>query len=74
MIISDDKIGTRLDVFVSEYSGVSRSHAQLLIESALVSVCGKVQAKNYRLRQGDEVEVETANGIRVLKILDVTRR
>ena len=58
MIISDDKIGTRLDVFVSEYSGVSRSHAQLLIESALVSVCGKVQAKNYRLRQGDEVELE----------------
>ena len=58
MIVSEDKIGARLDVFVSEYSGVSRSHAQMLIESSLVSVNGKVQSKNYRLRAGDEVEVE----------------
>lgn len=48
----------RLDVFVSESSGVSRSHAQVLIENELVTVNGKNVAKNYRLREGDEIEIE----------------
>ncbi|MBQ7411911.1 MAG: RluA family pseudouridine synthase [Clostridia bacterium] len=48
----------RLDVLVSEYAGVSRSHAQVLIENELVLVNGRPQPKNYRLREGDELEIE----------------
>lgn len=57
MIVAQNDIGKRLDVLVSEYSGVSRSHAQMLIESDLVCVNGKNQPKNYRLRAGDDIEV-----------------
>ena len=57
MIIAENDIGKRLDVLVSEYSGVSRSYAHMLIESDLVCVNGKNQPKNYRLRSGDELEV-----------------
>lgn len=58
MIATQNDVQKRLDVFVSECSGVSRSHAQVLIENELVSVNGKSVAKNYRLKQGDEVEIE----------------
>lgn len=58
MTITEIDAGKRLDVFVSEYSGVTRSHAQILIENELVLVNGRPQAKNYRLRNGDEIEVE----------------
>lgn len=58
MIINESDVKKRLDVLVSELSGVSRSHAQMLIESELVLVNGKVQPKNYRLRPLDDVEVE----------------
>lgn len=58
MTISTADAKKRLDVFVSEYAGVSRSHAQVLIENELVLINGKTQAKNYRLREGDEIEIE----------------
>ena len=58
MKITENSVGSRLDVFVSEYSDVSRSHAQALIEAGLVCVNGRAQAKNYKLRLGDEIEVE----------------
>lgn len=58
MIVGSEQVGKRLDVFVSEELQITRSSAQIMIESALVSVCGRVQAKNYRLREGDEVEIE----------------
>ena len=58
MTITEIDAGKRLDVFVSEYSGVTRSHAQILIENELALVNGRPQAKNYRLRNGDEIEVE----------------
>ncbi len=58
MTITENDIKKRLDVFVSEVSGCSRSHAQVLIDSELVSVNGRTQGKNYRLRLGDEIEIE----------------
>ncbi|MBR2460690.1 MAG: RluA family pseudouridine synthase [Clostridia bacterium] len=51
-------IGERLDLYVSERDGLTRSAAQKLIESGLVTVNGRAQAKNYRLREGDDVEIE----------------
>ena len=58
MIATSNDEKKRLDVFVSEYSGVSRSHAQVLIDCELVLVNGKPQPKNYRIKAGDELEIE----------------
>lgn len=49
-------IGTRLDVFVSAAEDVSRSAAQELILNGSVTVNGKTNTKNYKLREGDIVE------------------
>lgn len=57
MKITNELVGKRLDVFVSELSSITRSHAQSMIEDSLVLVNSKPQAKNYRLREGDEVEI-----------------
>ena len=57
MIIFEADIKKRLDVFVSEQTEKTRSSAQILIDDGFVSVNGKIEPKNYRLRQGDEVEI-----------------
>lgn len=49
--------GTRLDVYVSETAAVTRSIAQKWIADGAVTVAGKPQEKNYRLRSGDFVEI-----------------
>ncbi len=58
MKISSENVKRRLDVFVFEALGITRSNAQGMIESGLVTVNGKVESKNYRLRDGDEIEIE----------------
>lgn len=57
-IITNDDVGKRLDVYISETEGLTRSAAQKLISTDNVTVNGKFPAKNYRLRLGDEVETE----------------
>ena len=59
MIISEENIQKRLDLYVSEVQGVTRSNAQNLIDGGFVLVNGKEVAKNYRLRQGDNVEIDS---------------
>ncbi|MBO7310175.1 MAG: RNA pseudouridine synthase, partial [Clostridia bacterium] len=51
-------IGKRIDVFVSEKTELTRSAVARLIESGAVFVGGQTVAKNYKIRQGDSVEVE----------------
>lgn len=58
MIISDNDIKKRLDLYVSEVGKLTRSSAQLLIEDGYVLVNGKCEPKNYRLRQGDDVIID----------------
>jgi 23S rRNA pseudouridine1911/1915/1917 synthase len=58
MEIKPEQAGMRLDIYVSETESITRSAAQKLIESELVTVNGRTPAKNYRLRIGDEVETE----------------
>ena len=58
MIISSEDAKKRLDVYVFEQVGASRSGAQAMIEKGLVTVNGKTEGKNYRLRLGDIVEIE----------------
>ncbi len=57
MIINENDVGKRLDVYVSELIEITRSSAQGLIEGGDVLVNDKAQSKNYRLRLGDNVEV-----------------
>ena len=58
MKINSENAKKRLDVYVFEALGVTRSSAQNMIEEGLVTVNGKAEGKNYRLREGDEIEIE----------------
>ena len=49
-------VGKRLDVFVAEREGITRSASAKLTEGGFVTVNGKSVAKNYRLREGDTVD------------------
>ena len=58
MKISEEFVKTRLDVFVSSHLGITRSSAQGLIDGGNVTVNGRAESKNYKLRLGDEIEIE----------------
>ena len=55
--VDADSVGERIDKFISEAVGVSRSLVSKLIENGSVSVNGKSAAKNYKLRANDTLEV-----------------
>lgn len=66
---AEDCAGMRIDLFISQNcDDFTRSGAQKLIDEKLVSVNGKAIAKNYKLRNGDEVCVCVPEP----KILDIT--
>ena len=58
MKITDENVKKRLDVYVSEALSITRSSAQGLIEDGLVTVNDRVESKNYRLREGDIIDIE----------------
>ncbi len=51
-------VGKRLDVYVAERGNITRSASAKLTEYGAVTVNGKKMPKNYRLREGDTVEIE----------------
>ncbi len=57
-MISPENIKKRLDLYVSEALEITRSSAQILIENGCVTVNGKTEAKNYRLRENDEIVID----------------
>jgi 23S rRNA pseudouridine1911/1915/1917 synthase len=57
--IEPDHAGVRLDTFLAaQFEGWSRARLQRLIENEDVLVNGKVSKPSYKLREGDEVEIE----------------
>src|SRR5215213_7661022 len=57
--IGPDQAGTRLDTHLaSQIEGWSRARLQRLIENEDVLVNGKTAKPSYKLREGDEIEVE----------------
>lgn len=57
--IGPDQVGIRLDAYLaSQIEGWSRARLQRLIENEDVLVNGKVSKPSYKLRDGDEIEVE----------------
>ncbi len=51
--------GKRLDVYLSEHFDMTRSAAQKLIEDGCVFVNGAKVIKKYKIKEADEVRVET---------------
>ena len=49
--------GKRLDLFAAEAGALTRSAVGRLIEDGAITVNGKPSAKNYRLRNGDTIEI-----------------
>ncbi len=56
--LASDSDGTRLDAFISDKTDMTRSQAVRLIEGGFVRVGGQLQKKNYKLKIGDEIEIE----------------
>jgi len=50
--------GKRLDLFAAEAGALTRSAVGRLIEDGAITVNGKPSAKNYRLRNGDSIEIQ----------------
>ncbi len=61
--IPTENSGKRLDVFLAETLPLTRSAAQSLMENGTVTANAKVVAKNYRLRGGEEVEVQIPDAV-----------
>jgi len=55
--VGREEAGGRLDIFVSEKGGVTRSRAKRLVEDSFVKVNGKAARTAHRVREGDEVEI-----------------
>ena len=56
--VQEENKDTRLDVFLSVISDITRSNAQKLIEDECVFVNGKVETKKYKMKCNDEVQVD----------------
>ena len=59
LIVDENSIDTRLDVFLSElYEGISRSKIQTAIKTGKVLVNGEGKKPSYSLKSEDRVEFE----------------
>jgi len=60
MLIKAEKedVGTRLDVFISEKTDITRSNAQKLLQDECVLINGHIGTKNHKMKENDEVQVE----------------
>ena len=56
-IATEEDAGTRADVFVALYFGVTRTAAARLLAEGVVTVGGRPAAKNTRIAAGDAVGV-----------------
>lgn len=57
LTLKAEKIGQRIDAVVAESQGISRSAVVKLIESGAVLVNSAPVSKNYKLKDGDTVEI-----------------
>ena len=53
----ENDVGQRIDTIVAEREQISRSAGAKLVESGMVLVNSKPVAKNYKIREGDVIEV-----------------
>lgn len=62
-IIDTKNFGVRLDVFLSDKTGKTRSQIKNIIESGKALVNGKIVKCGYKLKQGDKLEVNTETAV-----------
>lgn len=55
IFVSAADISKRLDIFISEKTGITRSQVQKLIKDGLVLVNNKIENQNYRIRLNDDI-------------------
>lgn len=58
-IVDTEEANKRIDIFLNdELEDMSRSALQRLIENGSITVNGKIISKNYKLRKGDNINIE----------------
>lgn len=62
-IINQKDFGLRLDVFLSDKTGKTRSQIKNIIENGKALVNGKIVKCGYKLKQGDKLEVDTETAV-----------
>lgn len=58
LTVSTEDNGKRLDQFAAPASDLTRSALTRLIENGAVTVNGKTVVKNYRVKEGDQVQID----------------
>ncbi len=56
--VTDEAVGKRVDSVITDFTEMTRSAIQKLLEGGAVLVNGEMVAKNYKVRTGDVIEVE----------------
>lgn len=56
--VKEEDIGKRIDSYLADNIGVSRTNIQRLIENKKILVNGKKTKVSYKVQQGDEINIE----------------
>lgn len=56
--VNEEDIGKRIDSYLADNIGVSRTNIQRLIENKKILVKGKKTKVSYKVQQGDEINIE----------------
>lgn len=64
-IVQADEQGIRLDSYCANLADITRNSATILIEKNAVKVNGNIQAKSYKIKIGDRIEVDIPNSVEV---------
>lgn len=56
--VNEEGIGKRIDSYLADNIGVSRTNIQRLIENEKIFVNGKKTKVSYKVQQGDEISIE----------------
>lgn len=56
--ITNENVGVRVDVFLSGKTGLTRSHVKKICDNGGLTVNGKIQKSNYKLKANDIIELD----------------
>jgi len=60
IVVETAEAGERLDTFLAQKTGITRSQVQKIIEKGEVSVNGRPASQNFRVKVGDAVTINTS--------------
>lgn len=60
IVVETAEAGERLDTFLAQKTGITRSQVQKVIEKGEVSVNGRPESQNFRVKAGDAVTINTS--------------